>query len=340
MRLYALAFAQFGDDSYRKAVADIHRYLRGFLKSPEGAFYTSQDADLIKGEHGEAFFALDDAGRRKLGVPAIDKHRYARENGWLIQALAVAYSVTGEPAYLDDAIGAARWIVANRALIGGGFRHDEQDAAGPYLDDTLAMGQGFIALYAATGGREWLGYAQACAGFIEQHFRGARPGYFSTPADSTAQLAPQASSDENISLARFTNLLHRYTGAPTYRTMHEHALRLLVTPQVVESRVTAPGILLASFESSNDPLHVTVVGAKSDAQAQALFAEVIRYPAVYRRMEWWDRSEGSLPNPDVRYPQLATAAAFICTDSTCSMPIFNAKEVRIEIPRATAVRNP
>ena len=72
-----------------------------FLRSPEGAFYTSQDADLVKGEHCEEYFALDDAARRKQGIPAIDKHRYARENGWIIQALATAYSVTGERAYLD-----------------------------------------------------------------------------------------------------------------------------------------------------------------------------------------------------------------------------------------------
>jgi uncharacterized protein YyaL (SSP411 family) len=334
MRLYSLAYAQFGDDSYRQAVADIHRYLRTFLKSPEGAFYTSQDADLVQGEHGEAFFALDDAGRRKLGIPAIDKHRYARENGWLIQALATAYSMTGERAYLDDAIGAARWVLANRALPAGGFRHDESDAAGPYLDDTLAMGQGFLALYAATGTREWLGHAQAGADFIEQHFRGAKPGYLTTPAQSKSRLASQANVDENISLARFTNLLHRYTGATRFRVMSEHALRLLVTAQVVESRLTAPGILLAAFESANDPLHITVVGAKDDAQARKLFAAASGYPAVYRRIEWWDRSEGDMPNADVQYPKLDKPAAFICTDSACSLPIFSAAEIRSEIARS------
>ena len=140
LRLYALAYGQFRDERYLKAVRDIHRYVTTFLRSPEGAFYTSQDADLVKGKHSEKYFALDDAARRKLGIPAVDKHRYARENGWMIQALATAYTVTGERAYLDDAQRAARWIVANRSLAGGGFRHDEKDVAGPYLEDTLAMG--------------------------------------------------------------------------------------------------------------------------------------------------------------------------------------------------------
>jgi uncharacterized protein YyaL (SSP411 family) len=334
LRLYALAYGQFRDERYLKAVRDIHRYVATFLRSPEGAFYTSQDADLVKGKHSEDYFALGDAARRKLGIPAIDKHRYARENGWMIQALATAYTVTGERAYLDDAQRAARWIVANRSLAGGGFRHDEKDVAGPYLEDTLAMGDGFLALYAATGEREWLARAAAGAGFIDQHFRGSQPGYVTSAARAGSRLQPKSNIDENIPLARFANLLHRYTGEARYRAMSDYALRMLVTDQIAGSLITAPGILLAAFESVNDPLHITIVGGKDDAAAVALFDSAIRYAAVYRRIEWWDRREGNMPNPDVRYPQLSRAAAFICTDSTCSLPIFDATKITTEIARS------
>ena len=77
----------------------------------------------------------------------------------MIHALATANSVTGDRVYLDDAQRAARWIVANRSVPGGGFRHDERDVAGPYLEDTLAMSEAFLALYTATGAREWLARA-------------------------------------------------------------------------------------------------------------------------------------------------------------------------------------
>ncbi|MGH8238542.1 MAG: thioredoxin domain-containing protein [Steroidobacteraceae bacterium] len=334
LRLYALGYGQFRDERYLKAVRDIHRYVTTFLGSPEGAFYTSQDADLVKGEHSEKYFALDDAARRKLGIPAVDKHRYSRENGWMIQALATAYTVTCERVYLDDAQRAARWIVANRSLAGGGFRHDEKDVAGPYLEDTLAMGDAFLALYAATGEREWLARAAAGAGFIEQHFRGSQPGYLTSAARAGSPLQSKSNVDENIPLARFANLLHRYTGDARYRSMSDYALRMLVTEQVAGSLITAPGILLAAFESANDPLHITIVGGKNDAAAVALFDKAIRYAAVYRRIEWWDRREGNMPNPDVRYPQLSRAAAFICTDSTCSLPIFDASKITTEIARS------
>jgi uncharacterized protein YyaL (SSP411 family) len=334
MRLYALAYGQFRDERYRQAVRDLHRYVAAFLRSPEGAFYTSQDADLVKGQHSEEYFALNDAARRKLGIPAIDKHRYARENGWMINALATAYTMTGERAYLDDAQRAARWIIANRSLPGGGFRHDEKDVAGPYLEDTLAMSDAFLALYAATGEREWLARAASGAEFIEQHFRGAQPGYLTSAPRASSRLQPKSNIDENIPLARFANLLHRYTGDARYRAMSDYALRMLVTERVAGSLLTGPGILLAAFESANDPLHITVVGRKDDAAARALFDSATRYATVYRRIEWWDRREGNMPNPDVRYPQLPKAAAFICTDSTCSLPIFDASKLVTEVARS------
>jgi uncharacterized protein YyaL (SSP411 family) len=334
LRLYALAYGQFGEPRYLQAVRDIHRYVTTFLRSPEGAFYTSQDADLVRGEHSAEYFALNDAARRKLGVPVVDKHRYARENGWMIHALATAYTVTGDRAYLDDARRAARWIVANRSLSGGGFRHDERDVAGPYLEDTLAMSEAFLALYTATGSREWLAHAQSGAAFIEGHFRGPQPGYVTSATRAGSRLQPKANIDENIPLVRFANLLHRYTGDARYKAMGDYALRMLVTEQVADSQLTAPGILLAAFESANDPLHITIVGGKDDAAAVALFQSAIHYSAVYRRVEWWDRREGNMPNPDVRYPQLPRAAAFICTDSTCSLPIFDATKITTEVQRS------
>lgn len=97
---------------------------------------------------------------------------------------------------------------------------------------------------------------------------------------------------------------------------------------------TNPGILQAGFELANDPVHITVVGRKSDAQAARLFAAALRYPSVYRRIEWWDKREGAMPNPDVQYPELPRSAAFACTNGTCSLPIFNADNVAHEVERA------
>src|ERR1700743_2218140 len=61
LRIYALASAAFGKSDDAQAVREIKRYIDAFLKSPDGAFYVSQDADLKPGEHSSDYFALDDA---------------------------------------------------------------------------------------------------------------------------------------------------------------------------------------------------------------------------------------------------------------------------------------
>ncbi len=167
LRIYSLGYAQFRKPEYLKAAQEIHRYLKTFLMSPEGAFYTSQDADLIDGVHSDKYFKLDDAARRKQGIPRVDKHSYSRENGWAIAAFAAFYQATGDESVLAEAKRAAEWVIANRGLSGsaGGFRHDEKDATGPasfgpFLGDTLAMTRAFMALYASTGDRVWLGQAR------------------------------------------------------------------------------------------------------------------------------------------------------------------------------------
>ena len=134
----------------------VGRYLTSFLQSPDGAFYVSQDADLDRDTDGHSYYALGDKDRRKLGLPRIDSHIYARENGWAISGLAALYGVTNDPKILAIAEKTAAWVNGHRALPDGGFRHDDKDRGGPYLGDTLAMGQAFLDLYAATGNRDWL----------------------------------------------------------------------------------------------------------------------------------------------------------------------------------------
>lgn len=328
LRIYALAAMQWHDPADLKAALAIRHYLRDFLTSPDGAFYTSQDADLVDGQHSADYFKLDDAARRKLGIPRVDTHIYARENGWAIAATATLYAATGDDAELQAALKAAHWILANRSLPGGGFRHDAKDAAGPYLGDTLAMARAFLQLYAVTADRQWLMHAQDSAHFIATHFAmKSGAGYATALNRHEKGYAPQPMRDENAALARFANLLFYYTGKPADQKMARTALRYLVAPAIAE-RFPAATVLLVDRELGREPVHLAVVGAKSDATARALFAIARSYPGAYKRVEWWDRSEGPLPNPDVPYPDFHKPAAFICTAQRCSSPLFSAQDLQ------------
>jgi uncharacterized protein YyaL (SSP411 family) len=336
LRIYALAWAAFARDADKQAVGEIRRYIAAFLTSPDGAFYVSQDADLKPGEHSTEYFALDDAGRRARGVPRVDRHIYALQNGQIIEALATWAEYSGDGDALAAAQRAANWIIAHRALPAGGFSHDEKDAAGPYLSDTLAMGRAFLALYRATADRAWLTRASAAADFIAANFARAQGGFVS--AKSSGPIAAQAQTDENISVARFANLLARYDGNVGHRALAENALRWLADPHIALAEITEPGILIADDELHGDPLHLTVLAAKADADGKVLFSTLQHLPPWYKRIDWWDKTEGALPNPDVSYPAPKRAAAFVCTANRCSLPMFTAAAIA-DFLKSSAAKN-
>ncbi|MGH8275583.1 MAG: DUF255 domain-containing protein, partial [Steroidobacteraceae bacterium] len=256
LRLYSDAYARWHDARYLKAALALQHYATTFLRSSEGAFYVSQDADLSAKVTGHEYYSHDEAARRRLGTPRIDTHEYARENGWAIRGLCRLYDVTGNTGALDEALRAADWVLANRAFPGGGFRHDAQDTGGPYLDDTLSMGQAFLALYRSTGERRWLTHARGAMVYIDANFSDARGGFFAAPAPRGATGVfrnPARTLEENAAVARFANLLNRYTADARYRKSALNAMRFLATAAGSDDLHT--DILLADRELAAAPIH-------------------------------------------------------------------------------------
>ena len=325
LSLYSRAYAQTGEQRYLKYAQGVRKFLADFLSSTDGGYYVSQDADLKPGEHSADFFALDDKKRRARGIPRVDKHLYARESGAIAEAQAAYYEATGDAEALAQAEKAVAWAIAQRALPGGGFKHDASDAGGPYLGDALYMGRAFVQLYRVTGKRDYLARAEAAAKYIDANFR-AKAGYASG-AKGNSPIAPIAQIDENISLARFANLLARYTGNEDEKKIAERALAWLAMESVGLARLTESGILLVDRELAGDPVHLTVIGPKDDAQTATLYQAALRVPGSYKRLDWWDRAEGPLPNPDVQYPPLKKPAAFVCTNRRCSVPLYKPEDI-------------
>ena len=169
LRIYARAYGQWRAPEYLSAAQSVHDYVRRFLTSPEGAFYAGQDAAAKAGDLA-AYFAHNDAGRRAAGVPPVDRHLYARENGWMISALCALYAVTGDTMARQEAERAARWVMAIARWPTAVSRMTTPNSTGPYLGDTLAIGQAFLDLYEVTADREWLHRAEASARFIAANF--------------------------------------------------------------------------------------------------------------------------------------------------------------------------
>jgi len=322
------------DKDYLKPAVEVYHYLRDHLRSPEGAFYTSQDADLSLQIDGHKYFALSSEERFKLGVPSIDKNRYARDNGWAIESLTHLYAASDDPEVLTVALKAAHWILDNRGLNNGGFSHIggvSIDQTKVFLGDTLAMGKAMLALYSVTSDRQWLQHARQAATMIDQTFKDSdEGGYITTHAVNGAMgvfKKPAKTTQENIAMMRFSNELFHYTGDKIYKEYAHQAFKFLGSDAVTGSRRFLAELVQADNENNHDPAHITIVGKKDDPEAQALFAAAIKYPLAYKRVEWWDKREGAMPNPDVLYPELNKAAAFACANQSCSLPVFEAKDI-------------
>jgi len=53
---------------------------------------------------------------------------------------------------------------------------------------------------------------------------------------------------------------------------------------------------------------------------------MVRLISSFIRIEWWGKVEGDMPNPDVEYPALPTAATFAGVNQHCSLPVFDKKD--------------
>lgn len=284
LRIYTLGYVGLQNDIYLGVANAIYSYIKNFLKSPEGVFYTSQDADIIQGEHSSDYFKLDDKARREKGVPRVDKNIYTSQNSSIINGLIYLYNATNNVTYLNEAIEATNWLIENRGIKGGftktlkwifadtsspdivldklkwaisnmafhdfGFKHNVKDAAGPFLTDNIGMGQVFVSLYKTTKDKKWLVKAEQVARFLDKNFYTPVAGY-STAGKSCEVCAvgkPTRRIDENISIVRFASRLYKYTNDRTYIDIADHSMKYLATPEVATSTLTEPGILIADME--------------------------------------------------------------------------------------------
>jgi len=131
MEIFSAAYGRWHEESDLTAALNVAGYVRNYLLSGDGAFYTGQAGYIDGSLSDEDFFARDDRGRKAIGSPTIDKNIYASENGRLISALCRLYFVTKDRSFLQEGERSARWVMEHRALPGGGFSHGAHDTGGP-----------------------------------------------------------------------------------------------------------------------------------------------------------------------------------------------------------------
>ena len=320
LRIYAMAYSLWREQRFLLAANCIYKYIKHFLTSPDGAFYSAQ-SDKIDGYDTSAYFSSNNKQRMNVGIPEVCKQIFSRENGWAIEALATLYEYTGDKSALQRAVRAARWTIGHRSLPEGGFRHDEYDEAGPFLGDSLAMGRAMLHLYRVSGEQKWLLYAGNAIDFINIHFRRRGSG-FNRAIDRGEISRPAPQIDENISLTRFANLLFHCTGQTKFKEISKHGLRFLSIPQIATARQEEAGILLVNAELNETPIHIMIIGDKNDPLTETLYHTALRSYGWYKKVECIEKNESSLMDSQVKLNKNEHfPVAYVLHEFHCSKPI-------------------
>jgi uncharacterized protein YyaL (SSP411 family) len=301
---YAAAYRGTRDPRWLRDAQAVRRFVSAWLRGPGGAFLTSMDADLGARDggpavDGAAYFARDDAGRRALGIPRIDRAAYAQENGRLVAAYADLFAASGDASALEEAKAAARRIFATHADGAGGLRHAEGDPGVLHLGDQASFGRALLALAEVTGEASWRDEAARVARSLLARFRApGGGGFLATTEDATAAgdfRARQAPLEPNADAARFLLALEAATGDAAWR---EAALRAIGSAgaEGLAERFgpRAAALLLAVEEALFPRTRVTLVADAFDEKAERLWAAALALDVPFA---WRERAKPGMASP-------------------------------------------
>ncbi len=333
MTTFADAYRLTGERRWKDDVAEVHRYLRDFMRAPDGRFYATQE-DLApkwpSERTREAYFELPDAQRRRYGVPPIDHGIYTDINAAVIEGYARAFEATGDEVYLRAATTAAARILEQAARPGGGLR---QADAGPavgadarmrgfapdderlFLRPQATFGRALLALYRVTGDETWRAAAVGLADVMLRELSAEEGGFLASDRDELVSTgSPRKPLIANAIAAHFLLALAAYEHDETYATAAERALLAVAGPKAT-SRMGA--LELSEFALAWEwwalgPVEISVVGDPEDAAARALFdaAREVFEPRKVLHFETGDR-----------YPRKSYPTLYVCTSDACSSPI-------------------
>lgn len=330
LQAYAEGYQVFGDKRYRAAIAGVDRYLNEFMRSRDGAYFANQQDRFdtaVSPISMDEYYALDDPGRRRHGIPSIDHAIYSDVNARVILGYVMAHEATGDRAYLDNAVTAAKYLlregltgegwlqqfVPDRQIAGDRRIHRLSQKPLPYLRAQVHFGQALLALYGATGEAVWLEtavqLADALLATLEDPDSG---GFYGGPDDGTP--GRRKPLEDNATAAYFLYMLGVLVKEDRYKLAAERAVRAAASPVAVRREGRITGKLLLTLEVlTAGYLEFSVVGQPRHPDTLALLEAGRR---VYEPRKLIHREAPG------RYPQRDRAAMYICNDQRCSLPIY------------------
>lgn len=345
---FAWAYQITGDEVFLHAAENVDQYLSIWMVNSNGTFYTSQEDQPVNlPEHMQPldYFARDDEGRRKLGIPPVDHAVYTDINARLIRAYAYLYEVTLNQQYLDRARNAAKallderiqndgWITMvthNERLTSDSRVHKISLAPRPYLRAQAHFGNALLTLAKVTGEKHWVDYARRLANGMFATLHDTRlGGFYGAPSEGTDHAAaPRKPLEDNGVAARFLFQLGHYIKSEKFKVEAERAVRAVSVKNMLNREGRIVGNLAVALETlSAGYVEFTVVGDPDQPKAKALFEAARSYPEPRKIL--------TFEKPG-RYPDSGTPSLYICSADACSVPIFEPDQIAKHAKRFEAM---
>lgn len=263
---YAEAFEVTRDAKWLDTARATRAYVSRFLIGPDGGFYATQDADLNAHERGKTFllgheyYAKSEAERLALGVPRIDTHEYARENGLAIRAYCTLVRVTQDDTATKEATRAADRILSTHSDPRGGVTHDAPGAEVStkllHLADNAAFAWGLLGLWDVTHSEARLAQATKIADFVLASLEDPKGGgFFAHTLDDAAVgifAERRKPFEDNVLMLRVLARIAKQSPdkALAYSRSIARGLRAVATPDAIKERGRFVGDFLLALDET------------------------------------------------------------------------------------------
>ena len=271
--------------------------------------------------------------------PLLDDKVITAWNGLMISALARGAQVLGEERYLAAALRAAEFVARElydetREVLYRSWRGGCSASEG-FAEDYACFVQGLLDLYEATFDLRWLRWAERLQATMDRLFWDeAEGGYFSSAAgarDIVVRLKedydgaePAPSSVAAMNLFRLGALIGDQSAQANYRRRGVATVAAL-RAQWTRSPQGLPQLLCALELAFLPPRHVVLAGDPAAEDFRALAAVVHEKLGPRRTLV---RADATLPWTTPMEPLAGRAAAYVCEDYTCQLPVVEPAELR------------
>ncbi|MFJ6212718.1 thioredoxin domain-containing protein [Streptomyces sp. NPDC092296] len=282
------------------------------------------------------------AARGRRTRPARDDKVVAAWNGLAIAALAETGALLEQPELVEAALAAADLLLAVHLTPDGRLLRTSRDgrpgANAGVLEDYADVAEGFLALYAVTGGSEWLELAGGLLDTVLLHFADPAGGgaLYDTADDAERLIRRPQDPTDNATPSGWTAAAAAllgyaaYTGSERHRAAAERALGIVGALATRAPRFIGWG--LAAAEACLDgPREVAVVGPADDPATEALHRTALLGTAPGAVVAVG--APGSAEVPLLRDRPLlgGRPAAYVCRRFTCQAPTDDVAELAVAV---------